>query len=232
MHPDLVRLIAANRYDGELLDLKKQKRKLDEALEAARTGAEAASATLAELTAEQEANRTRQRELQRSIETYEARRKSANRVLESGGGDPEAAERQIQGCTEQLDLLETDLLETMERADTLVEALATAKASVATTSDTLAGLEAAHGPAVDALRARFDATVPLRDAELDALDVQTRGKYIVLRDRKGFAVASIEKGACHACRMVIQQQHLADLKRGLILPCRGCGRWLAPDEAG
>ncbi|MCB9678821.1 MAG: hypothetical protein H6737_27205 [Alphaproteobacteria bacterium] len=230
MHPDLERLEAADHFDRELLALKKQKQDLESGLEAARTAAKAAKADLERLEGEDAANKARQRELQRDIERYEARLKSAERVLEGGGGDPEAAERQIAGCTEQLDLLETEALECMEKADALTDALANARRAVEETDATLARLAGAHEPAVAKLRAAFESTVPKRDAELAAVDAGTRSKYLALRDRKGSAVAKLELGACRSCRMVVQQQHLADLKRGLVVPCRGCGRWLIPED--
>jgi len=231
MHPDLVHLDAANQLDRQLLELKKQKRKLDAALAAAEKANIEAIAEHTRLRDEAAANAQRQHELQRSIEKYEARRQSAVRVLENGTGDPDAAERQVQGCSEQLDALETDLLECMENADSLATAVVSAARHEVEAAATLSELTEAHEPAIAALRSKFDSILPLRDAQLDELDRGTREKYILVRDRKGYAVAPIIAGGCKGCSMMLPNQQLADLRRGLLIPCRGCGRWLVPGEA-
>jgi predicted nucleic acid-binding Zn-ribbon protein len=232
VHEDLVHLKAADGFDRRLVELKRAKQTLDDERAAAEAAVAERAAELEHLQAEQGDALAKQKALARDIEKYERRMESAERVLAGGGGDPEAAERQIAGVTEQLDRLETELLEQMERADALSSAAEVAQTTLDAARTTHEAAEAAYGPTLESLRSEFESIVPKRDAELAALDATTREKYLALRDRKGSAVAPIVRNACKACRMVVQQQHLADLKRGLVVPCRGCGRWLVPEESG
>ncbi len=232
MHDDLEHLAAADAFDRRLVELKRAKKKLDDERAAARQALEDATGDLERITTALDESQSKQKSLARDIEKYERRMASAQRVLEGGGGDPEAAERQIAGVTEQLDRLETEMLEQMERADTLSTEREAAEQVLATAQQTHTEAEDAYEPAVQALRDEFNGIVPRRDAELAELDSGMRDKYIGLRDRKGSAVARILRNACKSCRMVVHQQHLADLKRGLVVPCRGCGRWLVPEESG
>ena len=232
MHDDLVHLEAADAFDRRLTELKAAKRKLDAGRADAKHALTNATQALEQLDAALADSDAQQKAIARETEKYERRLQSAQRVLEGGGGDPEAAERQVVGVTEQLDRLETEMLEQLERVDTLSEQREAAVATHQAATQAHQQAESAYDPAVQALRDEFNGIVPRRDAELAALDSLMRDKYISLRDRKGSAVARILRNACNACRMVVHQQHLADLKRGLVVPCRGCGRWLIPEETG
>jgi predicted nucleic acid-binding Zn-ribbon protein len=228
MHPDLVHLAAADSYDRELIALKGARQKADDALAAGQAADQAARAAVTAAEAALAANKARQRELNREIETYEARRTSARRVLEGGGGDPAAAERQLASVGAILDGLETELLERMDAQEALDRELLALRAAAGAASKARAELEQSQPAEVASLKASFERIVPLRDAELDAVDRVTRQKYLDVRDRRGSAVSEIVRDCCKGCNVFIQPQHVADLKRGLLVPCRGCGRWLLP----
>jgi hypothetical protein len=226
MHPDLEQLRIADAHDRTLRDLRKQKKVLEERLTGARARSTAAAADVARLDHALDANAQRQRELQRTIEQYENRRTSAQRVLETGAGDADAAQRQLDGVAAQLDALETELLERMEQQESDTAARVAARAEQADADAFLEAEEVQNPIGIAGLRAKFDAVLPLRRAALDALDAHIVDRYETLVARKGRAVAEVRAGSCGACQMVVRQQHIADLRRGLVQTCGGCGRWL------
>lgn len=230
MHPDLEHLARADGIDREIRATDAALREADRSLDEAREQLILKEKALAALTDERAAQRAEEHRLEREMHRYRDRRASALRVLEGGGGDPEAAARQLAQVDEILDRHETELLQLLEAADALNERLARAEAALAVARDELARLEAEHPERTAELRARRDELVRAREQELAAVDPALKARYEMLVARKGTAVARVERGACSACRQVVQQQHLTDLARGLVEPCRGCGRWLVPPE--
>lgn len=230
MHPELEHLARADGIDREIRATDAALRDADQALAEARDQVDLKEKALAALTDERAAQRAEERRLEREMHRYRDRRASALRVLEGGGGDPEAAARQLAQVDEILDRHETELLQLLEAADDVVERIARAESALAVAREDLARIEAEHPERTAELRARRDELVRARDQELAEVDPALKARYEVLVARKGTAVARIERGACSACRQTVQQQHLTDLNRGLMEPCRGCGRWLVPPE--
>lgn len=230
MHPELEHLARADRCDREIRDTDRALAEADEALALARDRVAEAEKTLAALAEERAAQKAQERHFERELHLYQERRASALRALEGGGGDPEAAARQLQQCEQILDRTETELLHLLEEADTLVARCGQAETALEQARDELKRLEGEHPVRVAELRARREEAVRAREEELDAVDPQVRTRYETLRERKGTAVARVEGNACSACRHTVQPQHLADLRRGLMEPCRSCGRWLVPPE--
>lgn len=228
MHDDLVLLAEVDRQDRVVDRIRKDKQAADASVTDGRAAVKAAEAELERLKGELAASNQQLREHQRSIETYEARRTSAQRVLEGGGGDPEAAQRQLDAVADILDDLETKVLEGMERAEALAEAIQAAETAIEEAKAAKQHAEDEHPRTIAALKAEYATAKAARDKAFGELDRATQSKYEAVRQRKGRAVATIENESCKACRRVVQPKHLADLQRGLIEPCRGCGRWLIP----
>lgn len=228
MHPDLEHLVVADRYDRELRDLKKKKQSLLDILAKAEDRERTTAARVSDLEEETRANQARLRELAREVENYEARRRSATQVLERGTGDPDAAERQLVQVGEKLDALETEQLEAMERDEQLADDLVAARRDAEQAVAFARAEAAAHPPKMEALRARWNELLPEREATLAELDAHIADRYASLVARKHRAIAEIVNGSCAACQMVVRQQHIADLQRGLMQTCGGCGRWLLP----
>lgn len=172
-------------------------------------------------------NRADERAEQRHLEELRASRASALRVLTTGVGNPEAAQRQLERCDALIDQVETRMLEILELQDALVadvhratESLDRAETAGRTADDTVPRAVAE----LDAAVADLDGQRP---ALLDALPRDVRARYESFRGRGRHAVAHVRNGACEECRMEVQSQHMADLKRGRMEPCHGCHRWLA-----
>jgi len=231
VHEDLERLATIDTLDRSSHATRrrrdKARRDVTEASEAV-TAAEAALARAEQALSE---NKTVERGLQRRLDEGRRHRGNALRLLETGQGDPAGAQRQLEKSTALIDELETELLEVLEVQDersaaveAATEALRAARARHGELSQALPGIEA---DAEAALAADAAARAPVYD-ELPS-DVQSR--YDSFRAKNKWAVARVVRDACNACYKVVQQQHVSDLKRGIIKPCMGCHRWLVVEEA-
>lgn len=61
------------------------------------------------------------------------------------------------------------------------------------------------------------------------LDPSLLKRYHKLKERKGTAVAVLEKGACSGCNMVYPETHEILRYRNFIHSCEFCGRFLVVD---
>lgn len=229
MHPDLERLSRIDAIDRERRRLSARVEAETTAHREATEAVERAERALRDLQQQRQAGVDEERELSRKLHRYRDRRTSALRVLESGQGDPDAAQRQLDQCDAIIDETETAVLELLERQDALSGSLEAAEAALSATRDHLEALANALPATLEGLRAELAEREDERQRELAALDASTADRYERLVARRGTAVARVEGGACSACRRVIQAQHLADLRRGLIQPCHSCNRWLIPE---
>lgn len=229
MHPDLERLAQLSELDLELERVAKE-------VAVARGWLGDAAAAVAEATRERDVlraaiadNAAEDRAAQRKLDDYRAKKAGALRMLETGMGSPEAAERQMTQCDAIIDETETALLLLMERNDALRRDLEFAEQALA--KATLARDEAERqAPGrIGVAEREHDRLAKRRDAVRSELPADLRGRYDTLRSgKKKNTVARIADGTCSACQMVVGVQQIADIKRGLIAPCRGCGRWLVP----
>ncbi len=228
MHPDLLQLSAADAEERALKACDRAIVVANERLEGAKkalTLAEVAETTTAAALA---ALRDAERQLQREIEGYRANRLAAVRMLESGVGNADAAERQRQRSEALIDEAETRQIENLEAQDPARAAYQRAAMALDAARKLLA-VSAAEVPEEVARQTAAHALHLVgRDAALVPLDPQTRQRYLLLVQRKGTAVAAIRKECCASCQITVYQQHLTDIRRGLIEPCKGCGRWLVP----
>ncbi len=230
MHEDLQHLDRLDTLDRE--HWKRESRIHQLRSELAETGATLAArqAALAQAEAALEANRVDEKAVQRKLTEYRGNRASATRLLETGMGDPEAAQRQVDRCDELIDDAETSVLELLQSRDGLTSTRDAAAAEVAETRDRVETLKRDVPAEVATLEGEMAGLVADRSTVFEALPRDIKSRYDGWRARRKWAVARIVRGACDACRMEVQSQHLSDLKRGLIVPCRGCHRWLIPPE--
>ncbi len=230
MHDDLVRLQRMDHHDRAA----SRASHAAEALRQARVDAEMAvsdaEAHAANLDVEAQELRKRELGAQRELEQARTYRDRATRALEQGLGDPDAAQRQLERTTEQIDDLETQLLERMEEADELTARRSAAAGAVDAARVALADLLGTY----DALLAEHQATAHQEAGEVqalgDGLPAELRTRYQDFRHKRRWAVATIRDGACNACNKVVTQQHVTDLRRGLLKPCLGCSRFLVLEE--
>jgi predicted nucleic acid-binding Zn-ribbon protein len=229
MHADLERLASLNDLDQELdrvlrelADARALVQRADDAIADATRTRDAAQA-------EVDVARNEERTLQRKLEEYKTRQQGAIRILETGAGDPTLAERQLSQCAAILDQTETEMLELMERQDRLKAQLTATERALDKTG--IARKEAEHlAPGRIAKLDRQRVELEAKRAQLsDGLPIDLRKRYDTLRGgKKKYAVARLDKDVCRGCQMVVGSQQIADIRRGLMEPCRGCGRWVVP----
>ncbi len=230
MHDELVRLRDMDTRDRAAERARREAEKLRQARRDAEGVIDAARAEVARIEAEKAALKKAEHATQRDLEQARTYRSRAERALQQGLGDADAAQRQLESTTEQIDELETHMLEHMEAADALSEELGAAEIAVEKAVE-------AHGTLMEtweselATQEQLAADETARLEELRAgLPSDLRDRYDGHRAKKRWAVAIIREGACNACNKVVRQQHISDLRRGLLKPCLGCHRYLVLAE--
>ncbi len=227
MNPEFVALIALDAADRELHAADAEATALEALVTSTLAAVHTASSRREEPTAELAKNLKAQRAIDVEVHAFRERKASANRALEAALGNPDVAERQIAqseaGISEADDrgiallMAFDEWTLALRKAD---QALAAANAAVTTLNADLAKRRSKSQARIDAARALVAAARP-------SLPRETVLRYDSLR-RRGFAVAKVHNHACSACAGHVQPQHLADLHKGRLEPCRGCGRFLAP----
>lgn len=230
MNEDVAQLDQTDRLERELARIDAELAKLA----ARRADGEAA---VVRLTAERDAakaaldaNKTEERAAQRRVDELQNNRKSAIRILESGAGSADAAQRQVERCDALIDEGETAVLGLLEAQDTLTSALASANRLLASATTTAALNASEIPPKIVQLEGDREVTRHQRDQSLAQLPSDLRTRYEAFRGRGRYAVARIVGGSCDACSMAVQPQMMADLWKGKIVACHGCHRWLIPPE--
>lgn len=160
------------------------------------------------------------------LRRFEQQRDRANRALESGMGSADAAQRQIDTCSERIDELETEILEAMEVREEDEEALAAAITAVDTAIQTLVDIEAEHRPILAELHSELADVDTRRATYISALPSYEQRTYQELTKRKGYALSAIVDRTCSACQNTIPYAMQNDLRQGRLINCETCHRWL------
>ncbi|MFT7520584.1 MAG: putative nucleic acid-binding Zn-ribbon protein [Kiritimatiellia bacterium] len=172
---------------------------------------------------------SQEKQAARETQLYEKRQAAAVRALETGLGDPDAAERQVDQCQNIIADLETKQLELMEDADSTQELIEAAERQVASNHDVLTKLEQNKPRLMLAedvvIREETDKRVLL----YAQLPRERQDRYDILRKKRGTAVSRVVDGYCRACRVKVPVMEFSDVRRGLLKSCGGCGRVLALD---
>ena len=230
MHEELELLDRLDRLDRSVAKRQTEIVALRAGLIAATQTLTERQAALARATDAVAQNSAAEKAAQRLLTQHRGNRSSAVRMLETGQGDPEAAQRQLVGCEALIDDVETDVLELMEARDALLEGEAAAQAEMTTSEADVARRAEENPRVIGVLEAELAELAADRDGVHTALSRELSSKYDHWRGRDKWAVAREVRGACDTCRMEVHAQHLSDLRRGRIEPCRGCHRWLVPSE--
>ncbi len=231
MHDDLVRLRQMDTHDRNAASASKAARALRDDRRAREQALSDAEAHLAQIKADAQSLRTAELTAQRDLERARTYQTRARRALEGGLGDADAAQRQLDQTTVQIDDLETQLLEHMESGDAMVERRASAESAIGDAKAHLAELlERYDGELAAYIAEEAQQAAEVRSIAL-LLPPELRGRYEDLRARRQWAVAVVREGACNACNKVVTQQHISDLRRGLMKACMGCHRFLVVPES-
>ena len=230
MHIVLKSLQEVDRHDAHLRRLQRQIDAHEEQLSSAEKALKATQQSLEDLDVHVSTTRKAQHDIQRKAKRYRDRLASAQSVLQTGTGDYDAATRQVTECTRILDEFETDELVQMETLDSLSDQIAEARERENAQRDQLGQLQTDVPAQIRDLNTQVQQNRGEREAVFSTLDAEAQGRYTLLIKRKGTAVSILgsKSNACSSCQRVASAQTRSDLLRGLIVPCRGCHRWLCP----
>lgn len=220
------RLARVDRLDRERARQETEVARQRASLAEAEAAVAAAAAGVAEAQALVDANRADERALQRRIDDLRQNRAAAIRMLETGAGDPVAAERQLENCERLIDETETSMLELLEAQDRVNGALASAQGRETLAEAVRARARSEVPPRLDELAATLAELTRELEAELEALPADIRKRYRALRGSGKWPVAHIRDGSCDGCRMSVPPQSVAEVRKGRLKECMGCRRWL------
>lgn len=234
MHPELLQISITANFDQEISTIDAavthQKRSLAEAVAVLKRVKTALTKQ------EQKLSSTRSEEgrLQKEIEKLQRRHRSANRVLEgeTTSGDPAAAERQVQQCADLIDERETLVLEILENRDMLEQEKAILLKEFTSLEESLEATQQSVPVEISRLIDTRSGIFSQRENAFARLPPEIQQRYISVSRRRGIPIARIVGDCCSACYYKVASQHRSDIVRGLIAPCKSCGRWLlVEDEA-
>lgn len=225
MHPDLEQIATAYAADRQIATLRRKRTTAEATLADGKKAA--ADAQKARDAAQAELRRLGSEEQSLAAKTteYQARKAGAQRVLDTGG-NLDVAQRQLDQVNAILDDVETQGILNLEAQDAARVAVALADKALAERRKVEADVVERIPKEIAAIDAEISRHEAERVAALAPLDHNTRERYMLLLAKKGSAASEVKGGVCAACSMAVQPQHLADVKRGMIVPCRGCSRWL------
>ncbi|MFK7931338.1 MAG: hypothetical protein AB8H79_24360 [Myxococcota bacterium] len=223
---DLDQVTALGAIDAVLDDLDKKLAKQRARVPHADDAIDACHKTLMRSIAAYKAAKEVERATAREVEQYEKRRSQAQRALDSGMGNAEAADRQVQQCTSIIDELETRQLDEMETSEALDQAVKAAELALEAAEASRAEHAKLSPPIIEDLLARRAVAQAERDAIFPLLHAEVANRYTVLRRTKTFSVSAIPYNTCIPCRRTVAMAEAADVRRGLLRACRACGRYL------
>ncbi|MED5371947.1 MAG: C4-type zinc ribbon domain-containing protein [Myxococcota bacterium] len=227
MHEDSLKLEALWRKDLARDALLEESRGLKARIADRAEAAVKAEQVLSEATARLAELKTQEKEVHRQAETYEKQRDRAQRSIDQGIGDYEAATAQFQKCSQILDDLETQELELMEALDEATEALERATQTQALVSSQHQGAQRAYDDRYPSLKAEFDAATAERDAAREGIWRDLLQRYDNLRKKRRPAIVPVNGDACGGCNMQVNATDLSDHRRAVeVMFCRHCGRIL------
>ncbi|MBT3221632.1 MAG: hypothetical protein HN348_21335 [Proteobacteria bacterium] len=229
MHPVLVILKQVGDFDAALTERQKAIDKQRALLDKLQGQVDSAGKHQLAIETTIKTNRQHEHTLNRNMAKFDSRRKSALRVLEGAGGDPEAAQRQLEQCVALIDGVETELLELLEEQDDHQQELVLAKDAVASAEQKLAETKIVAAAIIDTAEKESEKLRPERREVFETLEASVQERYSLLVRKKRYAITPIKDKSCSACHRVVPAQQISDIKRGIILPCRNCGRWLSPE---
>lgn len=168
---------------------------------------------------------------QATLATYAQQKKGAERALFSGLGSADAAQRQLDQLSELSDALETDLLEVMETIDELSDALEAAVAEEGELTESHEWATASITPEVAILDEKLRRLLAEKTEAEAPLPDDIRKHYDTLTTKSGSAIAVLGDGGCGHCHRVVPLSLASDVRRGRLISCDGCGRWLVAKAA-
>ncbi|MBI5835611.1 MAG: hypothetical protein HZB25_00025 [Candidatus Eisenbacteria bacterium] len=238
MTEDLTTLVELARQDTAWAEVRRaleefpaRLHELDRRLEELKKGAAEARAAL-------EAGRVERRQMEGQAQDLETElRRLSSQLPQLKTNEAYAAMlKEIDGAKERRSVLETGVLELMDREERQSATLKAREAALASNTAVLDGERRKLESDRVAVRARSAETEAARGkllARLAELNPQVRARYErLLSSKGGHAVGLVVANACGGCHAALTPQLLAEVKRrDEVRVCQGCGRLLVWGEA-
>lgn len=148
-------------------------------------------------------------------------------------GGKVANPKELTSLQQDVEALKRRRRQVEDRALEIMERREQAAATVASRADELAKLEKSWRAEQQKLEREAEAlAIQLRSLERRFeefwrdLDAGLTSLYEKLKRQKGNAVASVEQGICHGCRISLSQAQLQQVRTGSLIQCGNCGRVL------
>jgi predicted nucleic acid-binding Zn-ribbon protein len=233
MHADLVKLLdlqakddALAEVDAQLADASREAVGLDNAVQRAREGLEAAQRSVVE-------GERRRDELEAKIESYRLLQDRRSQRLEQVRNPKEASVLMA-----ELDLARAVLAKEENDWVRTADAVTQLELKVKEEERSIEALEAAQAPertriaeARARLEAEREAAFRQREATAARIDKPLRIRYDRLRRaRSSDVVVPLVGGACGGCHTAVPLNRRGQIRAGLIDGCEACGAILYPSE--
>lgn len=236
MHADLVKLLDLQAKDGavaeaerRLEELDREVAVLDEAIQRARDGLDAARRAAAE-------GSRRRDELEARVESYRVLQERRVQRLESVRNPKEASTlmAELELARSVMVREENEWVRSAEAVTALERKVTDEESKVAAVESDQSAERARLEERRRALEAERDAATRAREASADQLDKPLRTRYDRLKRSRHSrdVVVPLVGGTCGACHTSVPLNRRSQIRSGAIVDgCEGCGAILYPSEA-
>jgi predicted nucleic acid-binding Zn-ribbon protein len=122
--------------------------------------------------------------------------------------------------------LEDKALEIMEQVEMATAGVANLAGQLETLEAEWQSQQQKMEAEIERLRAVLTGLKQKRELISAEVDRQAVSFYDELRKKKGIAVAKVEQGVCHGCRISLSNAELQRVRSGSLMQCSSCGRIL------
>ena len=228
--PELALLLELQRRDALLAESRRRQGEIPKRRQALALALDRAKSTLLGIQREREAVRLSRRVLEKEVESFQVETARLEKQLfDVKTNDAYTAmQHQIANVKSKRSDRETEILELMDREESLTAGVAKGEAGIADAERALKESGAALDAEVAALEEEVAGRTRLRDEARAPIGVPILAKYDRLyAGREGVAIAEVRKGACAICHRALSAHELQLAKQAeAIRACEGCGRIL------
>ena len=228
--PDLALLLELQRRDALLAEVRRCQGELPKRRQALALALGRAKSSLLGIQREREAVRLSRRVLEKEVESFQVEAARLEKQLFDVKTNDEftAMQHQIVNVKTKRSDRETEILELMEREESLTAGVTKGEAMVTEAERGLKDGNAALDAETVALDEEVAERTLARDDARAPIGASTLAKYDRLyAGREGIAVVRIENNACSSCHRALTAHDLQLAKLGeTILSCESCGRLL------